>query len=806
MRTLWQDTRYGVRMLLQRPGFTLTAAVVLALGIGANTALFSVVHAVLFSPLPFDSARRLVLIQAAWRSSNGTMSCSGPDYLDWAERNQVMEGLGAVTACQKSLTGAGEPLAVPGLRTTANFFDVLRPGRMTLGRGFRPEEGHLGSQGVTVLSHSLWRDRFHADPNILGRTITLDDAPFTVVGVAKPALGFLEEFARFYIPLTEEELTGNGRGMQYLLVVGRLKPGISLAQAQAQMDQVTTQIEKEHPDTNTDKRATIESLHEMLVRTVRTALLVLYGAVTVVLLVACVNVSNLLVAKGAVRNREIAVRHALGAGRGRLLRQLLTESTLLGLLGGVLGLALAFWGLDLLRWTAPRLPQVAGISIPGLEEARVSLPVLMFTMGLSLMAGLLFGVVPAWQGSRCGLSSILKETGQSLSRGRARHRTLAALVVAQIALAMMLLMGAGLLIKSFVLLQRSDPGFNSRRLLALHLVRPNTAANRSRQDRVAYCQRVLEQLAALPGAQAVGAIDVHPMELSTSVSNSFQIIGKEGWPSAETRVVSGDYFHCLGIPLVRGRTFTPEDNEQSQPVVVINQEFVRRHLPDRDPLGQVVDFGGIRRTIVGVVGNVKIQTLRSEDYPVFIYQPLAQQCGYGMTFFLRTAGDPLRWAGAMHKVLWDIDPSQPILYTETMDRLVLKSISVEHFCTILLTIMAGVALIMALVGLYGVMAFAVTERRNEIGIRMALGAREQDVLGLVLKKAVVLTVLGLLTGLACTLGVCRLLASLLYSTSAYDPATFVMVPLLLFAVAVLACYLPARRAARIDPMAALRYE
>ncbi len=806
MRTLWQDTRYGVRLLLQRPGFTLTAAVVLALGIGANTALFSVVHAVLFSPLPFNDAKHLVFIQTSVRSLNATGPCSGPDYLDWAERNQVMEGLGAVTLCQKSLTGAGEPLAVPGLRTTANFFDVLRPDRMTLGRGFRPEEGHVGHQSVTVLSHSLWRDRFHADPNILGRTLTLDDALFTVVGVAKPALGFLEEFARFYIPITQEELTKNGRGMHYLLVVGRLKPQVSLAQAQAQMDQVTAQIEQENPDANVEKRAKIESLHEMLIRSVRTALLVLYGAVSVVLLVACVNVSNLLVAKGVVRSREIALRHALGAGRGRLLRQLLTESTLLGLLGGVLGLALAFWGLDLLRWMSPRLPQVAGISVPGLEEARVSLPVLAFTMGLSLMAGLLFGVVPAWQGSRCSLSSILKEAGRNLSRGRARHATLGTLVVAQIALAMILLTGAGLLIKSFVILQRSDPGFNAHRLLALHLVRPNTAANRSRQDRVTYCQRVLEQLAALPGVQAVGTIDVHPMEPSTSVSNSFRIIGTEGWPSAEIRVVSADYFRCLGIPLVHGRAFTPEDNEQSQRVVIVNQEFVRRHIPDRDPIGQVVDLGGSHRTIVGVVGNVKTQTLRSDDYPVFIYQPLTQECGHGMTFFLRTAGDPLRWAGAAHKVLWDIDPSQPILFTETMDRLVLKSISVERFCTILLTAMAGVALIMALVGLYGVMACAVTERRNEIGIRMALGAREQDVLGLVLKKAVVLTLLGLLTGLACTLGVCRLLTSLLYSTSAYDPAMFVMVPLLLVAVAALACYLPARRAARIDPMAALRYE
>jgi putative ABC transport system permease protein len=805
MRTLWQDTRYGVRMLLQRPGFTLTAVVVLALGIGANTALFSVVHGVLLSPLPFDNARRLVLATTCWPSSTERSASSGPDYLDWVERNRVMKGLCAFAFYQGSLTGAGEPLALQGFRTSANFFDVLRPGRMTLGRGFRPEEGHRGNHGVTVLSHSLWRDRFHSDPNVVGQTIILDDAAYTVVGVAAPLMGFLEEMARIYVPLTVEELTQGSRTSCHLVVLGRLKPELSLAQAQAQMGQVAKQIEKENPNTNIDKGIRIEDLHGFLIGSVRTAFLVLYGAVTVLLLVACVNVSNLLVAKGSARSREMAMRKALGAGRGRLLRQLLTESLLLGLLGGVLGLALAFWSLNLLQLIAPRLYQTAGTGIPGLEEIRVNLPVLAFTMGLSSAAGLLFGVVPAWQGSRQSLSNILRETGQSLSRSRARHRTLGTLVVAQIALAMMLLLGAGLLIKSFITLQRSGLGFQTDRLLALYVVRPDTAANRSLQSRVDYFNHVLEKLAALPGVQATGAINRHPMNPFITTSN-FTMTGKEGAPSTEFRMVSGAYFRCLGIPLTQGRTFTPQDDEQSQRVVVVNQEFVRCHLPDRDPLGQVINFSGSDRTIVGVVGDVKTRTLRREDYAAIIYLPITQQCEHEMTFFVRTARDPLHWATAARKALWEVDPSQPILYTETMNQLVRKSVSVERFCTILLTVMAGVALIMALVGLYGVMAFAVTERRNEIGIRMALGAREQDILRLVLQKAVVLALLGLLIGLACTLAVCRLLASLLYSTSAYDPATFVMVPLLLFAVAVLACYLPARRAARIDPMVALRYE
>jgi putative ABC transport system permease protein len=435
----------------------------------------------------------------------------------------------------------------------------------------------------------------------------------------------------------------------------------------------------------------------------------------------------------------------------------------------------------------------------------VNLPVLTFALGLSLLAGLLFGVAPAWLGSRGSLSNTLKETGQSLSRGRARHRTLGTLVVAQIALAMMLLTGAGLLVKSFALLQRSDPGFNARHLLVLHVVRPDTAANRDRHIRVAYFSRVLEALAAQPGVQVAGAIDVHPMDPS-GVTNSFQIIGKEGSPSAETRVVSEDYFRCLGIRLVRGRTFAAEDGEQSPPVVIVNEEFVRRHLPDRDPLGQMVDFGGRRRTIVGVVGDVKLRTLRSDEYPALIYQPFRQECEHGMTFFLRTTGDPLRWAGTARQALWDIDPRQPVRYTQTMDQLVLESISVERFCAILLTVMAGVALLMALVGLYGVMAFAVAERRNEIGIRMALGARHEDILHLVLRKALVLTLLGLSLGLACTFALGRLLAGLLYRVNTYDPTTLVIIPVLLLAVAMLACYLPARRAARIDPMTALRCE
>jgi putative ABC transport system permease protein len=424
---------------------------------------------------------------------------------------------------------------------------------------------------------------------------------------------------------------------------------------------------------------------------------------------------------------------------------------------------------------------------------------------MSLIAGVFFGIVPAWQGTRRGLSDTLKETGQGILRSRTRHRTLGSLVVAQIALAMVLLTGAGLLIKSFVKLQRSHPGFNADRLLALHVVRPDTAENRDLQSRVGFCERAIENLSALPGVVTAGAIDRHPMNPSNS-STTFRIPGKEGWRSAEYRIASGDYFSCLGIPLMQGRTFAPQDTAESQPVVVVSRECARRYFSDRDPIGQVIDFWGRERTIIGVVGDVKTRTLRTDDYSAFVYMPVAQQCRHSMTFFMRTMGDPIRWASAARKVIWEIDSNQPILYLETMDQLVLNSISVERFCTILLTAMAGVALIMALVGLYGVMAFAVTERRNEIGIRMALGADERSILGLVIKKAFVLTILGLVIGLTGALAICRLMASLLYGTSVYDPTTLLLVPVLLLSVAMLACYLPGRKATQLDPMKVLRYE
>ncbi len=802
MTMLWQDLRFGVRTLAKRPGLTITAAVVLALGIGANTALFSMIYTVLLSPLPFPQADRIMLLELEWSNGLRSSTSSGPDYLDWTERNTVFESMCAIEYYSSglALTGAGEPLALKGMRATSSFFPTMQP-KMTLGRGFGPEASQGENPYVAVLTHGLWRDRFDSDPNIVGRTIALDKIPYTVVGVAAP-LGFLEDMAQILIPLKERQWTQENRSLHGLTVLGRLRPDVSCEQAQAQMRQVASQLAEEYPTTNKDKGIHLEPLHKILIASIRDAFLIAYGAVVLLLAIACINVSNLLVARGATRSHEMAIRRSLGAGPTRIMRQLLTESLLLGLLGGALGLVLAFWGLDLLRLIAPRIRETGGRGIPMFEEIRLNVPVLSFTLVLSVLAGLFFGILPAWQGSRLGVVTALKESGHRVSHAPTHHRMLGVLIVAQMALALILLTGAGLLIKSFVRIQQSDPGFNAKGLLVLHVVRPNTGSQR---DCAAFFQQALDKLEALPGVRAVGAVDIAPMS-PINRNHSVRVVSQPEWQDAETRSISNDHFSCLDIPVVQGRAFAPQDEPSGPPVAIVNQEFVRRRLPDRDPIGQELTFWDRTWTIVGVVGNVKLNTLRSEGFSPFVYVPLAQLPQRDMTVSIRTAGNPLQWAGAARRVLQEIDPGQPILSIGTMNQLVQDSMSVERFCMILLGVMGAVALLMALVGLHGVMTFAVNERRNEIGIRMALGAEGKDILVLVIRKALTVTLVGLGMGLIGALAITWLMSGMLYHTSVRDPATFVLIPASLFAAAMLACYLPARRAARIDPMAALRYE
>ncbi len=808
MTTLINDIKYAVRQLHKKPGFTVVAVLILALGIGANTALFSLIQGVLLSPLPFENPESLVMVQKSIIGHGPAGSCSGPDYLDWAEQNTVFDGLAAADIGYRlNLTGQGEPLALTGARVSTNFIDTLGA-RVALGRSFRSEESENDKKYVVLLGDRLWHDRFGADPDIAGKTITLDSTPYTVVGVAAPLMGFIEEMIQLYIPMPIDELR-QYRGGHYLDIFGRLKPNVSIEEAQAQMNVICAQLEQQYPQSNKNKRAHLDSLRTELIENIRTAFLVLYGAVGFLLLIACVNVSNLLLARAGTRTKEIAVRSALGAGNWRIFRQMLTESLLLAMLGGAFGLLLGFWGLNGLKLIAPAVSPDTGGSIPGFDEISLNPIVLGFTVLVSLVSGVLFGMVPAWHSCRFKIIEILKQSGRSLSQGHSHHRALNVLVSAQVAIALILLTGAGLLIRSFYRLQHVNPGFVADQVLAVTLERPDNEKNRNLSERVAFYEKVVDRISALPGVEYASAISKHPITSNTN-DNNFGIKGRsfsiENTPNAEYRQITPDYFKCMKIPLIRGRIFTSEDRGTGSHVIIVDQELVRRHFQDTDPIGQVLHFNGQDKEIIGVVGNVKQTSLNSSRVRAFMYEPITQNCQRGMSLMIRTAGNPATLIRAINEQIWDIDPSQPILYAETMEMIIAKSMSVERFCTILLVIMAGVALLLAVVGLYSVMTFAVHERVNEIGIRMALGAQEGDILKLVTKHGLILTLIGLAVGMVGAFVLMRCLSGMLFQISATDPLTFVMVPVLFIAVTLLACYVPARRAAKIDPMEALRYE
>jgi len=808
MSTLINDIKYGIRQMRKNPGFTVVAVLILALGVGANTALFSLIQGVLLSPLPFDDPERLVMVQKSFIDHGPAGSCSGPDYLDWAQQNTVFEGLAAFeTEYRLNLTGQGEPLALTGARVSTNFFETLGS-QVALGRVFRSDESENGKNKVAILSDRLWRERFSADPDIVGETITLDSAPWNVVGVAPPLMGFIEEMMQFYIPLPIDNLR-RYRGDHYLEVIGRLKPDVSIREAQAQMNVICSNIEQQHPQTNKNKRAHLESLHTGLIESVQTAFLVLYGAVGFLLLIACVNVSNLLLARAGGRTREIAIRSALGAGRWCIFRQMLTESLLLAMFGGVFGLLLGFWGLSGLKLIAPAMSPDTGGSIPGFDEISLNPMVLGFTVLVSLISGVMFGMVPAWHSCRFRIIETLKLGGRSLSQGHSRHRVLNVLVGMQVALALILLTGAGLLIRSFFRLQHVDPGFMGDRVLAVTLERPDTEKNRSLSNRVAFYEEVVERISALPGVECASAISRRPITSSTNDSN-FNIRGRsfpiERTPNAEYRRITPDYFKCMKIPLIRGCMFTSADRGTGQHVIIVSQELVRRYFQDTDPIGQILRLNGQDKEIVGIVGDVKQKSLGSSRMRTFMYEPITQNCPRGMSLMIRTTGDPETLISSIRKQVWDIDPSQPILRTASMKSIVAESMSVERFCMILLAVMAGVALLMAVVGLYSMMAYAVNERINEIGIRRTLGAGRGDILKLVTKHGLILTLVSLAIGLVGAFALMRFLSGMLYQISATDPVTFVVVPLILLAVAMLACIIPARRASRVDPMKILRYE
>ncbi|MCI0567904.1 MAG: ABC transporter permease [Acidobacteria bacterium] len=801
MKSLWQDLRYGFRMLVQNPGFTAVAVLTLGLGIGANTAIFSVVNAVLLKPLSYANAERLTM---AWENNLAkgwsSFAVSPANFLDWQKQNHVFDPLVAFLNSGFVLTGQGEPEMLSGMQTTDGFFRLtgVEP---ALGRAFRGEEFEAGKNRVVILSHALWQRRFEGSPEVLDKAVTFSGESYTVLGVM-PKGYRIPQGADLLAPLTLTPDMLSHRGSHYLVAMGRLKPGVTLQQAQSEMSGIATALAKQYPNTNTGWNANLVPLYEEIVGEVRPALLALFAAVGFVLLIACGNVTNLLLARGASRQKEIALRAALGAGRIRIIRQLLTESMLLALAGGAIALLVGQWGVELLRALQPA-------NLPRMQELGISSSVLLFTFALSLVTGLVFGSAPALLISRSSLSETLKEGGRGSGSG-GRHRLKGALVIAQVALSLVLLVGAGLQIRSFLHLMEVDPGFDSTNVLTMGVSLPDTKYTDAERQ-TAFIQQALENLKALPGVKSAAAVSTVPLgdsDLIYSLVVEGRTVPKGQEPSANWYSVSPDYFQTLRIALVRGRVFTEHDDSTAKRVAVINESLARRIFPGEDPIGRQIRMGinsQAVREIVGIVKDVKHYALESR-FTMQMYEPYRQQTRDSMVFLLRTDTDPASLTSAARRAIFSLDKEQPVSEARTLEELVSASASQRRFNTLLIGFFAVVALVLAAVGIYGVVAYSVAQRTHEIGVRMALGAQKRDVFSLVLRQGMVLVVTGVILGLAGAMALTRLISQLLFNVSALDAATFLSTPLLLAAVALLACYLPARRASRVDPMVALRYE
>jgi predicted permease len=806
MRTLWQDLRYGARMLLKNPGFTLIAALTLALGIGANTAIFSVVNGVLLSSLPYPNPEQLAMV---WcdnkRQGIPDDITSYPNFVDWRDRNKTFQGMAGMTSGRNNLTGTGsEPEEISDANVSINFFQLLGVNPV-LGRVFTAEEETPGRDKVVVLSYSLWQRRFGGNPGILNQSILLNDEQRVVVGVMPPGFQFPER-TDVWGPLAVDDRMRQARGAFFLPVVGRLKPGVTRAQAQADLDVIVKQIEQQFP-AMAGYGANVVPILENTVGPIRRALIILSFAVMFVLLIACANVANLLLARAAVRQREVALRAALGAGRWRIVRQLLTESTLLAVLGGALGVLLAWWGLRL-------LVDISATIIPRIENIRLDGRVFWFTLGLSLLTGLIFGLAPALQTTHFKLSEMLKEGGRTGSGGgRRAQRIRGVFIVVEVALTLALLAGAGLLVRSFWRLQNIDTGFKPDHLLTLRVTLWGSKY-RTGADAVSFYGRLQERLAALPGVASASAASAIMLPKLAN-SGGFTIENRPRDPNEPGLelpfdCVQPNYFQTMGIPLLQGRAFTSADTRESPRVAIVNETFVKKYFQNEDPIGRRFTFGGGGPnarwiTIVGVVRDTKRQGV---DRPVRIesWMPLAQRPDGSMEVVLRTTGDPLALSNAVREAVWSLDRDLPLPSIQTMEHILSERIARQRLNMRLLVLFALVALILAAVGIYGVMSYSVTQCTQEIGIRMALGAQASDVLRMVVWRGMSLTLIGVALGLAAALALTRVMKNLLFDMSTTDPVTFAAIAALLTAVAFVACWIPARRATKVDPMVALRYE
>jgi predicted permease len=799
-----RDVSYSSRVLLKNYAFTIVVVLTLALGIGANTAIFSFANGILLRPLPYPQSDRLAAInETAVKRGIDSMSVSYPNYLDWKEQNTVFESMGTYFSgsTRFALSGAGEPISIRGARISHGVLETLRVSPQ-LGRTFTANEDRPEEDGVVLLGYELWQRNFGGDPNIVGQKIVLSNRPRTVLGVMPRGFRF-PEIAELWVPLalTTELFTRTDHGLS---VVARLKDGVSVVEAHAEMQNIAARIEQQNPVTNEGLGVKVSSLHDYLTGDYREALLILLGVVGCVLLVACVNVANLMLARATARQKEFALRAALGAGRWRIVRQLMVESLLLAIVGGALGFALSIWALRLLLKSIP-------IQLPFWMNFSVDFRVLGFTIAITVLTGLIFGAVPALQTSRVDLNDTLKEGGRGTVGGRGRSRSL--LVVTEIALSLVLLVGAGLMIQSFLRLRRVNVGIEPTNIsiASFHL---SPAKYREDEQRAAFFKQLLERVRALPGVQTASGTTTIPLSgggwgRSLTVEG-YPVLAVGQAPMIQHTVVTPDYFRTMGIPLLSGRDFTDSDAKGSPLVTIIDERLAREYWPNESPVGRRIRFGPPEdnepwHTIIGVVGTVRHERIQ-EDTRKSVYLTHAQMPVNGIALMARTTSEPNELVAAIRREVAQLDPDLPVSKVTTMKEVIDESIWQPRLYATLFAVFAGGALLLALIGIYGVMAFLVQTRTHEIGVRMALGATARDVFKLIVGRGMKLTAIGVLIGIGGAVALTRLMHSLLFNTSATDPIVFIMISALLAVAAFLACYIPARRAAKVDPLIALRYE
>jgi putative ABC transport system permease protein len=810
MDALLQDLRYAIRTLVRTPGFAAVAVAALALGIGANTAIFTIVNAALIEPLPFKDPDRLVVLWERNVRRPQRKNTVGPaNYIRWRERASSFEELAGFIDTRGVLTGGSAPEEVTMQLVFADMFRILGVPPM-LGRSFTPAELSDSASNVTVLSYALWQRRFGGDPALVGRSIQLNSLATTVIGVMPPDVQVVTSNSQIGkatdlwlpFPLPESARTPRGRSIS---VIGRLKPGVTVAQAQAEMDTIAAGLTKEIPEFDTGWGVRVFSLRDELAGTIRPALLVLAGAVAFVLLIACANVANLLLARGAARQREMAIRSALGAAKGRVMRQLLTESLVLGLVGGIVGLLVAQWSLDFLIALSP-------VDLARLGHVRLSYPVLSFTAAVSLLTAIVCGFAPAFEGARADVQESLKDGARQVGGGARARRLRQAFVVSEVALAVVLLVGAGLMIRSFASLRSVDPGLSTRDVLTMRVALPARKYNEPGKT-LRFFDDVERRVAAVPGVESVGVVSYLPFS-GLGAGTNFEIVGQPTPPpnaalGTDVTVCDVGYFKTFRVPLLKGRLFTERELREKSNVVVINDALAQRFFPGEDPLGKqlliYMTDPNVPTEIIGVVGNSRFQDLRSTIQPTS-YWPHPQLPYTAMTLTVRTAPDPLSFASAVEREVHAVDKDQPVSDVRTMDQWIARSLAQARFSSMLLAGFASLALLLASIGIYGVMSYAVTQRTSEIGIRLALGAETRNILSLVVGNGLRLAGLGLAIGIVLALVLSRTLSSLLFNTASTDPVTFLGVVLVLAAVALLATYLPARRASHITPVEALRYQ